>query len=122
MDLIDSNLIVYASLPEHEKLRDYIRRSAPLVSIVGKIETLGYHNLSAGEQQYLNVFFSAATLLPISEKVAEEAIQLRQQRSMTLGDALIAGTAICHDLRIATHNISDFTWITGLNVFDPLSE
>lgn len=93
-----------------------------MVSIVGKVETLGYHNLSAEEQQYLNVFFSAATLLPISEKVADEAIRLRQQRSMTLGDALIAGTAICHDLRIATHDISDFTWITGLNVFDPLSE
>jgi predicted nucleic acid-binding protein len=39
---------------------------------------------------------------------------------MTLGDALIAGTAISPGLRVVTHNTDDFDWIEGLDVFDPL--
>jgi predicted nucleic acid-binding protein len=41
---------------------------------------------------------------------------------MSLGDALIAGTALSHDLRLATHNTDDFTWIDDLAVFDPIEE
>jgi predicted nucleic acid-binding protein len=41
---------------------------------------------------------------------------------MSLGDALIAGTALSHQLRLATHNTSDFNWINELEVFDPISD
>jgi toxin FitB len=39
---------------------------------------------------------------------------------MSLGDAIIAATALLHDLEIYTHNVADFTWISGLIVIDPL--
>ena len=48
-DLIDSNLIIYAAQPRHEKMRDYIAEEAPAVSIVSKVETLGYHKLKTDE-------------------------------------------------------------------------
>ena len=121
-DLIDSNLIIYAAQLEHEKLREYVTAKAPAVSVVSKVETLGYHKLDTDEQTFLEEFFGAATVLPVSQNVVEEAIQLRQKRNMSLGDALIAGTAISHGLRLATHNTGDFDWIDGLEVFDPLAE
>ena len=45
---------------------------------------------------------------------------LRQQRALSLGDALIAATAIYHGLPLATHNKRDFEWIKSLEVIDPM--
>ncbi len=121
-DLIDSNLIIYAAKPEHEELREYIATEAPVVSVVSKVETLGYHKLGVKEQTFLEDFFEAATILSVSQNVVEEAIRLRQKRSMSLGDAMIAGTAICYGLRVVTNNTNDFDRIDGLEVFNPLAE
>ena len=121
-DLIDSNLIIYAAQPKHKKLREYVAAEAPAVSVVSKVETFGYHRLDTEERAFLEDFFGAATVLPVSKNVVEEAIRLRQKRSMSLGDALIAGTAVSHGLRVTTHNTDDFDWIDGLEVFDPLAK
>jgi predicted nucleic acid-binding protein len=57
-----------------------------------------------------------------SAEVFQKAIDLRQQRNVSLGDALIAATAIFHNLTLATHNMSDFDWVAGLDSIDPLKE
>jgi predicted nucleic acid-binding protein len=41
---------------------------------------------------------------------------------MSLGDALIAGTALAYKQALVTHNTDDFQWITALEVIDPLKE
>ncbi len=118
--LIDSNIIIYAAQPEHAGLRQWIAQHVPAVSGISYVEVLGYHRLTAFEKQALEVFFAAATILPLNQAVLEMAIKLRQQRKMTLGDALIAATCLVHQLALGTHNTKDFTWIKGLTVFDPL--
>lgn len=120
--LLDSNLIIYAAQPHRDALRSMIAREAPFVSVVSKVETLGYPELGASEEQFLTEFFDVADVLPISSPVVASAIQCRQHRRMSLGDALIAGTALSHDLRLATHNTDDFAWIDDLEVFDPIEE
>lgn len=122
MDLIDSNLIIYAAQAEFEELRTYIANEAPAVSAISKVETLGYHELEAEEQVLLEDFFMAALVLPVSPSVIETAVLLRQTRRMSLGDSLIAATAISHKLRLSTHNVEDFESIEGLIVFDPLGQ
>nr|VFJ66054.1 MAG: hypothetical protein BECKFW1821B_GA0114236_11116 [Candidatus Kentron sp. FW] len=37
-----------------------------------------------------------------------------------VGDALIAATALVHNLELATANTSDFDWIEGLDVVNPV--
>ena len=59
-------------------------------------------------------------MLPVSQPVITQTIQLRQQRRMSLGDALIGGTALSRDLRLATHNTEDFAWVEELEIIDPL--
>lgn len=120
--LLDSNLIIYAARSEHETLRDLIAREAPCVSVVSKVETLGYHDLSEQEKRFLEEFFEAADVLPVSQLAIAPAIRLRQQRRISLGDALIAGTALGHGLPLATHNTEDFAWIEELEVADPLTD
>lgn len=117
--LADSNLIIYASKPEHVFLRNWFATVVPSVSGVSLVEVLGYHQLLAEERGYLDGFFSAATLLPINNLVLQQAMKLRQTRRMSLGDSLIAGTALVHGLTVATRNTSDFAWIPGLALFNP---
>lgn len=40
---------------------------------------------------------------------------------MSLGDAIIAATALVHDLTLVTRNLDDFRWIAGLRLLDPLA-
>jgi hypothetical protein len=49
-------------------------------------------------------------------------MQLRQQHKMSLGDSLIAATALIHDLILATRNIDDFNWINDLKLVNPIDE
>jgi predicted nucleic acid-binding protein len=119
MTLIDSNIIIYAAQPQHEHLRQWIAENAPFVSAASYVEVLGYHQLTEAERHYFTVFFEAASALPLSQEVLEQAIKLRQLKKMTLGDALIAGTALAHNLTLVTRNTEDFAWIAGLKVFNP---
>ncbi len=117
--LIDSNIIIYAAKPEYAGLRKLIAEHSPSVSAVSYIEVLGYHKLSERERQHFEEFFAAASILTISDDVLAQAVKLRQLRKMTLGDALIAGTALAHNLTLVTRNIKDFDWIDGLTLLDP---
>lgn len=118
--LLDSNIIIYAAQPEWESVRKFIEANTPAVSLISYVETLGYHQLKLKEQQFLTEFFEASVILPITDDIAKTATQLRQQRRMTLGDALIAGTALVHDYALVTRNVNDFRWIDGLAIIDPL--
>ncbi|HEX9374589.1 MAG TPA: type II toxin-antitoxin system VapC family toxin [Roseiflexaceae bacterium] len=117
--LIDSNIIIYAMQSEHAALRAFIAEHAPAVSAISYVEVLGYHKLIEQERALLEAFFAAAPLLPLSQTVLDQAVKLRQLRKMTLGDALIAGTALAHQLTLVTRNTADFAWIAGLTLLNP---
>ncbi len=119
--LLDSNIIIYATRLDQDHLRHFISGSLSAVSIISYVEVLGYHRLSDEERQALRDFFSGVDILPLTTDVAEEAIRLRQQRRMTLGDALIAATALVNDLTLITHNLDDFRWIPNLRLHDPIA-
>lgn len=120
--LIDSNIIIYATKPEHTTLRQFIADHGPAVSAVSYVEVLGYHRLTEQERALLESFFAAAPVLALSQPVLEQAVKLRQLRKMTLGDALIAGTALAHNLTLVTRNTADFTWIAGLSLLNPFDQ
>ena len=118
--LLDSNIIIYAALPEYSALQDFVAKHAPAVSAITRVEVLGYRLLSEMDRRKFEEFFAAATVLPISDSVLSKAVELRQIRKMSLGDALIAGTALAHKLTLITRDTQDFQWIDGLTLLDPL--
>ena len=117
--LLDSNIIIYAALPEYSVLQDFIAKHAPAVSAISRVEVLGYHLLTQQDRSEFEEFFAAATVLPVSDLDISKAIELRQVRKLKL-DALIAGTALTHGLTLVTKNTKDFQWIDGLTLLDPL--
>ncbi len=64
---------------------------------------------------------SSLTIHQPSVITFEEAIRLRRQRRMSLGDALIAATALEHRQPLATANVADFQWIDNLTLVNPLA-
>ncbi len=119
--LIDSNIIIYAAKPKHPELRSFIATHTPTVSAVSYVEVLGCHKLSEQEQKYFEDFFAASFVSAISGDLSTRAVELRQLRKMTLGDALIAGTALAHRLTLVTRNTKDFEWIDNLTLLNPFS-
>lgn len=120
MILADSNLIIYAASKKYPALMDWFAENKPAVSAVSLVDALGYHKLKSEEKAALEAFFAELTILYPAQEIFQTAIELRQQRAMSLGDALIAATALYHDLTLATRNVKDFGWIKSLALVDPL--
>src|SRR5262245_23282329 len=117
--IIDSNIVIYAAQPPYANIRTFIAQYTPAVSAVSYVEVLGYHKLNPTEQVLLEVFFAATTILPITDTVLEQAVKLRQMKRFSLGDALVAGTALAYGRILATRNVDDFKWVPGLNLVNP---
>lgn len=109
-------------MPEHGRLREFIAEHDPLVSVVSYVEVLGYHLLTERERRGFEEFFAAAEMLDPTQPVLSNAVRLRQVRKMTLGDSLVAGTALAHDLTLVTRNSRDFGWIPNLSLLNPFEE
>jgi predicted nucleic acid-binding protein len=119
MMLIDSNIIIYASQVEYPQIRQWIGEHDIAVSAISYVEVLGYHRLTEESGQFLAEFFRIVEVLPISQAVLDRAVTLRQSRRMTLGDAIIAATALVYYRTLVTRNIEDFQWITELSIVNP---
>lgn len=117
--LIDSNILIYSADPNYAFLRELIKQYAPVISMVSYIEVLGYEKLSDEQRQYFEEFFDTTIVLPVNEEIAKQAILLRRQRKISLGDAIIAATAICYDHMLVTRNVEDFKWIPELKLSNP---
>jgi toxin FitB len=118
--LVDSNIIIYAAEPGFDAIRCFVAQNKPVVSVISKVEVLGYHLLQPENKQKLEKLFKILPVLPVSEDIIDKAVTLRQQRKMSLGDSLIAATALIYDLTLVTANVKDFFLIEGLGVLNPL--
>lgn len=64
--------------------------------------------------------FSVDQLIDVDERIALRAARLHVPDQMGANDALIAATALVHDLTLVTRNVRDFR-IEGLRILDPWS-
>ena len=122
MRLLDSNIVIAAAVPEAEALRAELSAEPCVISIVTRIEVLGYHRLSAEEESGLLGFLSRVETHALDDSVAARAITLRQERKMGLGDAIIAAPALGHGLRLVTRTVDDFKHIAGLELSNPFAQ
>lgn len=116
---LDSNILIYSADPNASTLQLWLSNNMLFLSEITVIEVLGYHNLTKKENHYFTEFIKFCTLLPISKAVVNKAIELRQQKSMSLGDSIIAATAITKFLPLVTSNVKDFKHLSELKIIDP---
>ena len=118
--LLDSNILIYATKPNYDYIRKFISENNCILSVVSKIEVLGYHNLSAELKNDTETLFSLFDIISIGDTIIDIAISLRQQKKMSLGDSLIAATALVHKKTLVTANVKDFDWIEDLKIINPM--
>lgn len=120
--LFDSNIFIYAIQPGYQILRDWCLQQPLCASDITRLEVLGYHKLNELDKRDITKLFEMTTLYPVTRILINRAIQLRQQRKMLLGDAIIAATALEYQQTLVTRNVEDFAWIKGLEVVNPLEQ
>lgn len=122
--LIDTNAVIdylgnklpFSGMDFMNKVIDEV----PNVSVVTKIEVLGFNTLEEHYRLLIN-FINDATVLDLTNNVVEESIEIRKKHKTKLPDCIIASTALVYDLILISRNISDFKNIDGLQVIDPHS-
>ena len=120
--IADSNIIIYAAQRDDMDWRQLLRDYQIAASIVSLVKALGYQNLPDEERLTLEEIFRIIDVLPLTREIADRAVKLRQQRRMGLGDAIIAATALEHNLTLITRNTRDFRRIVGLRLLDPMEQ
>ena len=120
MKILDSNLIIYASQPAFAFLRPLLTDPDSHVSEITRLEVLGYHLLDAKAKAWFETAFSQLPLFPVDKRVIDKAIELRQQRKISVGDAINAATALLNKAELYTRNVKDFTGIPVLKVVNPI--
>ena len=120
--ILDSNIIIYAVLPDNERLRQWCFQQTIWVSEITRLEVLGYHKLNEPDRRDFVQLFALTRIYPVSSMIIDGAITLRQQRKMSLGDAIIAATALEYRQTLVTRNVNDFARIEGLKVVNPMED
>ena len=122
--LVDTNVILdlyhRRFSPEQEaKIKEILEGEQYAISVVNKIELLGYPELLPDEIAFLTKVIGKATIIPLSDEIAEKAIELKQVKRIKLPDAIIAATAIIYGAKVLTRNTKDFENLPGLTYIDP---
>ncbi len=120
--LIDSNVLIdYVAerfSPEQLAKLDGIFDADLKVSVITKIETLGFNAPSPEESKMLE-FMNLAKIVGLSDDIVLQTIDLRKNNKLKTPDAIIAATALTHNLTLLSRNTKDFQNIKGLTVIDP---
>ena len=86
------------------------------ISVINKIELLGFPNLNKNEEEKFKLLINHSIIHHIDNKIIEETIAIRKKHKIKLPDALIAATCLVNDLAILTLNTKDFENIDGIKL------
>jgi predicted nucleic acid-binding protein len=121
--LLDSDILI-DHLRGYEPARQYLKRFER-GEVQGYLSIITVAELAAGQmrqddeeakvQQLLALF----THIDLNFALAWRGGEIRQCYQIRFADALIAATALSHDLPLATRNLQHFTPIEGLRVEKP---
>lgn len=120
--LIDNNVISsYFSGLFSEKAIDFVATvidQTPAISVITAIEALSWVSPDKSKEVIVKTFIEDANILPLSPDVVAQCVKIRRSRKVKIPDAIIAATAIVHNLTLITSD-NDFNSIEGLNIIDP---
>ena len=122
MNLIDSNIIIYSALKEYAYLRELFKEENVFVSEISLLEVLGYSSITKEQENYFNAVFSLVNKIPVSTEIIFEAIRLRINDKLSVGDSIIAASAIGLNLTLLTNNVSDFKKVKSLQIKNPIKQ
>lgn len=120
--LIDNNAISnFFSELFTENGMDFMAKvldQTPTISVITEIEALSWINPNKNKEQIVKSFIQDASILTLTPAVINKCISIKRSRKIKTPDAIIAATAIVHNLTLITSD-SDFKNINDLQIIDP---
>lgn len=118
--LLDTNFIInyFKGIFEGNarQFADAIINDTIYISVITRIELLGWKSIVAKDEKVIKEFISDSTVFSLEESIIERTISLRKTIRIKLPDAIIAATALEHNMHLITHNIKDFKRVPDLVV------
>lgn len=126
MILCDTNILIefYKNNPQIVQELRHIGPTQLAVSSITQAE-LYFGALNKAELNQIKKHLMLLSHFPVDVSISAVFIELMETYSpshkLTLPDALIAATALVHNLELYTLNIKDFRFIPGLTLYQPVS-
>ena len=117
--LIDTNVVIDFSHGifslSAKKFVANILNEEPIISAITKIELLGFSFVPSQIENFVRY----ASIIGINDNIIEKTIEIRKHCRIKLPDAIIAASALVHNLTLLTRNIDDFRNVENLRVINP---
>jgi toxin FitB len=123
--LLDSNILIYAAEPDGVFFSRWVENAAACITKITSIEVLSFPQwklIDVMRRAQLESLVSVLLELPLDDRVAARAIELRRLKRMALADAIIAATALTYQIPLITRNEQDFAHIDGLHLVNPFRQ
>ena len=118
--IFDSNVLIYLSKYKLDPQKILQKNAA--ISVITKIEALGYAFANIEEHNLLKAICSELEVVPLTDTISEETIKLRARYKVKLPDAIIYATALVRRVPLLTNNIADFKSLDGkVELIDPFT-
>lgn len=124
--ILDTNTVIYlcnGGMPVNAVnfLRMEVQKGISL-SIISEIELLGWNAPYQQEADILESFVVGSDVIQLTRPIVLKTIEIRKMRKIKLPDAIIAATALVHDLTLISRNDGDFKRITDLKYLNPFTD
>ena len=120
--LLDTNFVInyFKGIfsDDAAKFTDSVINDLTYVSVITRMELLSSQSLKPKDEEVIKEFIFDSTVFSLEENIITKMILLRRTNKIKLPDAIIAATAIVHNLQLITHNLKDFKNIPELIVVD----
>jgi hypothetical protein len=108
--LLDTNIII-GLLSRSEAVSQLLTTKQVSItqcafSAVTRMELLSYHGLSETDKKSIAFILERMYYLPITSVIEDATIAFRQKNKSKLPDAIIAATAIYHELELLTLDVA----------------
>lgn len=122
--LWDTNTVIYYLQQQFsagaEKFIDEILNDQwPALSAITEIELLCWKSATENDLKVLQEFINDAFVIELEQPIKVKTAEIRKTNRIKLPDAIIAATALVHDLFLISRNTSDFDGISGLKIINP---
>ena len=120
--LIDTNILIYhtaGSKAISNFISDMIAQQAFNVSVLTKIEFLGWEKHSPEGFEKCSRLIKLSNVYLIDDDIAEKTIELKRRVKIKLADAVIAATALVNNFKLVTRNVDDYKGVKELEIFNP---
>lgn len=121
--LLDTNVVIdflRGALEMDDLVGQFVKGTQrPLVSLISKIELLGYPQISPREETKIRHWLTQFEVVGLDDRIAERAIGLKRSCRLRTPDAIIAATALARGVCLVTRDKVLTAKIPGLKVFSP---